>query len=136
MAAAQGNQVNPHSIRYAKTEAAITVAVETALCVVDTGDEFGEVKLPAADGALCIGFIYESTTAAAEIAKVANRELFWVPVAEAITIGMELMCETTTGHVKELTATKFKVGVARTAMATEHGYVLVDTQGFGSLKET
>ncbi len=136
MAAAQGNQIDASSARYAKTEAAITVAAGTALCVVDTGDEYGEVKLPAADGALCIGFIYESTTAAAEIAKVATRELFWCPVAEAISIGDELMCETTTGHVKVLTATKFKVGVARTAMATEHGYCLVDTSGFGSLKET
>lgn len=136
MAAAHGNQIDLNSVRYCKTEAAITVAPNTALVVTYTGDEYGEVKLPAADGVQPAGFIYASTSAAAEIGKMATQGLFWVPVAEAISIGDELMCEATTGHVKVLTATKYKVGEAVTDMATEHGYVLVDTIGFGSKEET
>jgi len=135
MGNAYGNRIDPHQVVFAKTEAAITVAAGTALCVVATGDEYGEVKLPAADGAAIYGFIYESTTAAAEEARVARGELFWVPVAEAISIGDELMCESATGHVKVLTATKYKVGTALTAQSTEHGYCLVQAE-IGPQKET
>ncbi len=135
MGAAHGNQIDTDSVRYCKTEAAITVAPNTALCVTYTGDEYGEVKLPAADGVQCAGFIYASTTAAAEIGKMATRGLFWVPAAEAISINDELMVESTTGHVKVLTATKYKCGRALTDMATEHGYVLVEAL-IGSKEET
>lgn len=126
MAAAKGNQINYDSVRYAFTETALTVATGTALCVCYTGDEYGEVELPLADGAQIAGFLYESTTAAAEAARVATRELFWVPVAEAISINDDLMCEAATGHVKVLTAGNYKVGRALTAQSTEHGYVLVE----------
>ena len=135
MAAAHGNQIDLNSVKYCKTEAAITVAPNTALLVAYTGDEYGEVKLPAADGAQCAGFLYESTSAAAEEGKMATGRLFWVPVAEAISIDDELMAESTTGHVKVLTAGKYKVGRALTAMATEHGYCLVEAL-LGSQKET
>ncbi|MCP4568512.1 MAG: hypothetical protein GY841_13120 [FCB group bacterium] len=135
MSAAHGNKVNNYAVVYAKTEAAITVAEGTALCVTYTGDEFGEVKLPAADGVQCAGFIYESTSDAGEIAKVATREQFWVPVAEAISINDELMATSTTGAVKVLTATKYKVGRALTDQATTAGYVLVEAL-IGSKEET
>ena len=137
MAAAKGNQVNPQKVRFCKTEAAVTIATGTALCVVYTGDEYGEVKLPAADGAQCAGFLYDTTSSAGDEGRMATGELFWVPVAEAISINDELMCEASTGHVKVLTATKYKVGVALTDQSTEHGYVLVDAGiGFGSKEET
>lgn len=135
MGNAFGNKIDPNQVIFAKTEAAITVAPGTALGVVFTGDEYGEVKLPAADGALPAGFIYESTTAAAEEARVARGEQFWVPVAEAVTIGAELMLEAATGHVKLLTATLYKCGTALTAQSTEHGYCLVQAE-IGPQKET
>jgi hypothetical protein len=135
MAAAWGNQVNSNKVIYAKTEAAITVAPGTALCVTYTEDEPGEVKLPAASGVQCAGFIYKSTTAAGEIAKVARGEQFWVPVAEAIAIGDELMATVTTGAVSVLTATKYKVGTALTAQATVGGYCQVVAE-IGSKEET
>lgn len=135
MSAAWGNKINQQSVVYAKTEAAITVAPGTALCVTYTGAEPGEVKLPAADGVQCAGFIYASTTAAGEIAKVARREEFWVPVAEAIVIGDELMATSATGAVSVLIATKYKVGTALTAQSTVGGYVQVLAE-LGSQKET
>ena len=135
MGAAHGNQIDLNSVRYCKTEAAITVAPNTALCVTYTEDEYGEVKLPAADGVQCAGFLYASTTAAGEIGKMATQGLFWVPVAEAIAIGDELMATATTGAVSVLIATKYKVGRALTAMSTVGGYVLVEAL-IGSKEET
>lgn len=134
MAAAHGNKIDHASVIYAKTETAITVAPGTALCVAQTTDEFGEVELPLANGDPVVGFLYESTTASGQDAKVARREQFWVPVGEAITVGNELMASTT-GAVLVLAATKYKVGTALTAQATTGAYVLVQAE-LGSQKET
>lgn len=137
MSEAKGNQVNPNKVRYCVTEAAVTIATGTALVVEYTGDFYGEVQLPSADGVQPAGFLYETTDAAADEGRMATGELFWVPVAEAISIGDELMATATTGAVKVLTATKYKVGVALTDQSTTGGYVLVDASiGFGSKEET
>ena len=128
MAKAYGNTVNNDQVVYAFAEAAITLEEPgSALCVVYTGDEYGEIEVPGADGVEIAGFLY-SNAEAGKKCDVAKGRQFWVPVAEAISIGDRLMCEITTGRVKVATTGKFICGTALTAQATVAGFVLVDAK--------
>ena len=125
MSAAWGNKPKSSLAVYARAEAAITVPTQTALVVVYTGDEPGEVELPASSGQSPAGFIYQSA-AAGELARVATGDQFWVPVSEAIAIDDDLMAIITTGEVGILTTGLYKCGRALTAQSTVGGYVQVE----------
>ena len=105
------NRVNEQSCVYAVSATDITLSrPATALCVSYSAEQ--EINLPTADGENIAGFLFKDVETG-ERAAVARREVFAVPVGEAISaVNTDLMCEASTGRVKILTSGSgyYKVG--------------------------
>jgi hypothetical protein len=122
-----------HQINHAKTRYAIAEEAIAKDCIVRyTGDYYGEIEYPDADGDYPAGVTSQAMALGDSGQSIFTGELCWIPVSEAIVIGNLIMATAATGYAKVATSAKPIIGVALTAQSNVNGYVLVDMTAFGT----